>query len=397
MVVSEQSGEQSESGEYIPEHAPHWQAEPFIPVPPAELKNFLTQSLASEDARHAFSRGCEKILYKTREAALTLHEKIDEAYALLDPDRDTSLVIEHTDQEQREAAEQLSLWMREAFERANYEEIPRSTLEEACKVSSLWGVPIHVDLNIFRHLNVYARGDVVGKRELRALRNLYRGELVDVEIYRRLVVLFQVLPEMKIEGEGQADRYYLRMFKNIPKADVDMLLPGTKIRFGWFDHTKILIPSLGGLGVSLWKIVRIVLLVAVITTSKLLVLIGLVGATIGYIARSVTSYFNRKKHYELNLTRSLYFQKLDSNAGVIYRVLEEAQQQEYREAVLALYALISSPNPLSINEVVSVGKTKIREALGVEIVFEAMDAIEILAAIELIEIRGESIHLVQRY
>jgi hypothetical protein len=177
------------------------------------------------------------------------------------------------------------------------------------------------------------------------------------------------------------------MFKNIPKADVDMLLPGTRVRIGWFDRTRILVPSLGGIGMTLWKLVRLVLLVAVVTTSKLLIVLGLLGATLGYIFRSVTSYFNTKKNYELNLTRSLYFQKLDSNAGVIYRVIEEAKQQQCREAILGYYALLSpaddSGNSTSFQKrrrLRRCGERVIREALGVEIQFEIDEALAALQA-----------------
>ncbi|MVD21648.1 DUF3754 domain-containing protein, partial [Vibrio cholerae] len=46
-----------------------------------------------------------------------------------------------------------------------------------------------------------------------------------------------------------------------------------------------------------------------------------------------------KEKYQLNLTRSLYYQNLDNNGGVICRVLDEAEEQELVEAILA-YALL---------------------------------------------------------
>src|SRR5437868_3174186 len=38
-------------------------------------------------------------------------------------------------------------------------------------------------------------------------------------------------------------------------------------------------------------------------------------------------------------TRSLYFQTLDSNAGVLMRLLDEAEEQECRETLLAYFCL----------------------------------------------------------
>lgn len=84
--------------------------------------------------------------------------------------------------------------MRDLLATADYAELSREELDAAVQVAILWGVPLHVDLNIFRHLAVFARGDVVGMREHRHWKRLYRKQLVEVPIYRRLVVLFQVLP-----------------------------------------------------------------------------------------------------------------------------------------------------------------------------------------------------------
>ena len=35
--------------------------------------------------------------------------------------------------------------------------------------------------------------------------------------------------------------------------------------------------------------------------------------------------------YRLCLTRNLYYQNLDNNAGVLFRILEEAEEQELRQ------------------------------------------------------------------
>ena len=47
---------------------------------------------------------------------------------------------------------------------------------------------------------------------------------------------------------------------------------------------------------------------------------------------------NTKRRYMLNMTQSLYYQNLDNNAGVLLRLLEEGEQQEACEAILAYFA-----------------------------------------------------------
>ena len=37
------------------------------------------------------------------------------------------------------------------------------------------------------------------------------------------------------------------------------------------------------------------------------------------------------RQYQLNLTQSLYYQNIDNNAGALFRLLNEAEEQEFRE------------------------------------------------------------------
>jgi hypothetical protein len=70
--------------------------------------------------------------------------------------------------------------------------------------------------------------------------------------------------------------------------------------------------------------------------------------------RSFYGYLRTREKYQLNLTRSLYFQNLDNNAGVLYTLLNEAEEQEFREIVLAYWLLwrggMQSARPSELDE-----------------------------------------------
>ena len=55
--------------------------------------------------------------------------------------------------------------------------------------------------------------------------------------------------------------------------------------------------------------------------------------------RSFRGYLQTKERYQLSLTESLYYKNLDNNAGVLMRLIDEAEEQENREALLAYYFL----------------------------------------------------------
>src|SRR5262249_43672473 len=64
--------------------------------------------------------------------------------------------------------------------------------------------------------------------------------------------------------------------------------------------------------------------------------VSLVG---GYGYKQYAGYASAKQAYHLQLTQSLYYLNLDSNASVLTHLLDEAEEQECREALLAYYYL----------------------------------------------------------
>src|SRR5262249_50291492 len=74
-------------------------------------------------------------------------------------------------------------------------------------------------------------------------------------------------------------------------------------------------------------------------THPSMVVWGLATGAVGYGTKSYFSYLSLRQRYNLNLTQVLYFQNLDTNAGVLYRVLDEAREQEWRELLLTYYGL----------------------------------------------------------
>ncbi len=182
-----------------------------------------------------------------------------------------------------------------------------------------------------------------------------------------MVVIFRLHVDDESQESLAASAVHLRMFKNIPKQDVDTLLPGTRVRISGIDRVKIIVPSLGGFLMSFRRLVQTALLFAMFTLHWSAIFVALL---IGYLMKSLFSYFQTKKKYQLNLTRNLYFQKLDANAGVGYHVIEMGHQQWLLEAILAQYAILTSDNGLSIRRLRRKCERLIREAINVEVDFQ---------------------------
>src|SRR5207302_3823298 len=70
-----------------------------------------------------------------------------------------------------------------------------------------------------------------------------------------------------------------------------------------------------------------------------------VALVLGYGYKTWYSFQVSKQTYSLQLTQSLYYQNLDNNGGVMYRLLDDAEEQETRETLLAYFYLWRYADP----------------------------------------------------
>jgi hypothetical protein len=145
------------------------------------------------------------------------------------------------------------------------------------------------------------------------------------------------------------------------------------------DRAKIMFPTLSGVSLAAIKIV--------LAWGSTLAMWGLIGGTLGYGVRSVYGYLNTKQKYQLNLTQSLYYQNIDNNAGVLHRVLDDAEEQEGREAILAYYFLWTNQSPagLTAEELDHQIEAFLRTEAAREVDFEISDALAKLQRFGIVE------------
>lgn len=413
----------------IQEDAGHWSIEPYIPLKTDMLVDYLVhRSELSESLRAEFRQRCGVIDRLHHERTGAYHRQFTSLYASVDPDSDCKPLLSNSGGDSNDALqdpppvatedkklsthsatsesfqqnfatgetgscdsalaesgaekaasseqgktetiepmEQVIELLGQIMDDAGYKKVGHADIEKCVGVASQWGVPLHVNLDLLEQLVVYARGDIMGTRFQRRLRKMYRMEAFEIPVYQRMVVAFRLKSELQGDEALSTDKMHLRMFKNIPKEDVDTLLPGARVRISGLDHVKIIVPSLGGFLMSLRKIAQYAILFAVIALHWSLILVGLL---IGYLIKSTLGYFEAKKKRELKLTRNLYFQKLDTNAGVGHRIIQQAHRQRTCELVVACYALQTADEPLSPRRLRRRCERILREAVGVEIDFQ---------------------------
>jgi hypothetical protein len=404
--VTRSLNDASTSG-FIRDNAPRWSIEPFIPLQISTLVDYLIgRAELDPSEEQPFRQFCSEVDRIQHERSGSYHASFRDSYAPLDPDNDSrdpqtdsagdqqpqtpipdtgETEGEPEDTTTEKTADVISL-CEEVLGQAGYRRLDHEDIERCAGVVSQWGVPLYVDFELFEQLVVFARGDIIGEKLRRRLRGLYRRESVAVPIYQRMVVLIRLRADDKSDEKLTASALHLRMFKNIPKQDIDTLLPGTRVRISGVDHIKIILPSLGGFLMSVRKIAQYALLFAALALHWTAILVCLV---IGYLVKSVLSYFQTKNRYQLNLTRNLYFQRLDTNSGVGYRMIQQAHRQSSIEMMLAYYAVRTSREPISTRRLRRRCERIIREAIDVEVAFQAEPALKRLVGMNALTQDGE--------
>lgn len=362
--------------------------EHFVPLRKADLLELLCGrpelTVAQRDALRRLFRLVEATFHYEFHARL---EALKTAYAAFDPDSDT-VDREPLTSDDADRVNGLFRQLDALLARGNYRRLSRDDVVASLSAMGEWGLRVDLDFDVFERLEVYARGDRTLWRVRRRWRNGFRARPEEVGVYQRLVVAFRLLPHKRLGREADAHTVFLKMFKDIPRHDLEMLLPGSRARMSYVDRAKIALPTLSGLGMTGWKVLQGALTVAVTGRAGVLAFLGLVGGTLGYGGKSLFGYLRTKEKYQYTLTRSLYYRNLDNNAGVLFRLLDEAEEQEFREALLGYFVLWRDGEERTAPEIDAAVERLLREAAGLEVDFEVQDALKKLVRLGIV--RGEN-------
>jgi hypothetical protein len=375
--------------------------EHFIPLRIADLVEFLAAGKGAKTEAPALSLDDQRGIRRLAELLgdhfhHTFRDRflrIKDAYSPFDPDRDTVNVVSLSSEEKAQAIKSLFDEIKGLLERANYKELTIEQANEVMKGSSLWGIDLDVDWTVFDHIIMYYRGDAPGPRTVRRWWKLWKREEIQVPEFNRLVLVLKQNPHKRLGKDADTSSVFMKIFKDMPKADIEMVLPGTRIRLTKLDRGLIFYPLVSGFALLLYKVLSDFLefkdIFSIATSISLSWSLAVLFAGYGY--KSYSSYASKKTAYTLRLTQSLYYQVIDNNAGVFFRLLDEAEDQEVRESLLAYFYLWRNigERGLPLDELDDRIEQDLDQRLGVRMDFEIGDALDKLHALGLIQKEGE--------
>jgi hypothetical protein len=309
--------------------------------------------------------------------------ELKERYAPLDPDTDCIFLKGHSQALTHGADEAFLGAFETALIRANYRLLESSTLEYAIQAPNEMGLTYIPNLGLFEHLRVYVRGSAKIVRTRRDPRKLLRKQELTLDGYQRVIIALKFRDGTDLGPYARSDVLYLRLFKDVPHVDLEMHLPeqGTRVKMRLRDKAQIASPLVIGLPTLAFK-----LLFASLVSPW-----AIGGVLLGPISAGLNSFFGfqrAKQRHLHHMIRHLYYLTLASNASVINHLIDSAQDEEFKEAVLAYYFLWrhrDDPEPWDKERLDAHIEAFITAKTGLEIDFEIGDALDKLTRLGLLQ------------
>ena len=245
------------------------------------------------------------------------------------------------------------------------------------------------------------------KRDTRTnYRKFLRKEEFDVPIYRRLVLLFKLKPfavrvkEVMAEKnitekeaakivtrmrgslptEVKEDNIYIKLFKNIPRNDLEMVFPNTRVRFRLLDKIKLGVTGGGAVGMGLVGTAG-KLAAGGLTVANPIALLGAVAGLGGIAFRQGVNFMNQKQRYMVVMAQNLYFHAMADNRGVMIKLSERGAEEDVKEEILLYSVLAKETAKRSDLKLIDAAVEKyLRTTFDIQVDFDLPDALDRLIA-----------------
>ncbi|KAB2061246.1 hypothetical protein ERO13_A10G069850v2 [Gossypium hirsutum] len=209
------------------------------------------------------------------------------------------------------------------------------------------------------------------KMEL-SIRNLISKTTIQEPTFDRIIVVYR----KKSEGREKERGINIKHFKNIPMADLEIVLPEKKN------------PGLTPMDWVTFIASALVGLVAVITSlempkADLWVIFAILSTVVGYCAKTYLTFEANLAAYQNLITQSMYEKQLDSGRGTLLHLCDDVIQQEVKEVIIAFFILMEQ-GKATAKELDQRCEDLLREEFGESCNFDVDDALAKLEKLKVI-------------
>src|SRR5580704_5286291 len=198
----------------------------------------------------------------------------------------------------------------------------------------------------------------------------------------------------KIRGGAVLFKY----FRHIARADLKALFPNVRVMMSLSDHLTLGVPAIvGGIPIliKLASTVTVLFLVA----GFYLGLTGTIGdndaeralaalsglfALGAFMLRQWGNFHRQSLIHQKQLTDNIYYRNVNNNSGIFNYIIGEAEEQDWKEALLAYYGLLTAAAPLTREALGARIGELLARVFGVSVDFETDDALARLKRLDLL-------------
>jgi hypothetical protein len=375
--------------------------EHYIPLRKSDLIDMLCKdSRLDFREQPPFRQFCKLVAAVWHFEYLATLDALKDSYAPFDPDSTTRPLKPIAPEDRPARMDRLFERFVEMMERANFKRMSRKDIEAAIEGgASDWGVNMYVDFDVFERLELFSRGEGPITRIKKHKLFFWKKTEKKVDAYRRLVLLVKMRKHKRVPETVDVKGVYAKMFKDIPKLDLEMVLPGTSLQMPVAQRYKLTGSVLGTLGwgfyqvftdlmAGIYKLAAMTYEAASAATGVLWGPFLLLG---GYAYKQYAGYQVTRQTYSKMLTESLYYQSLDNNLGVITQIMDEVEEQECRETILAYFYLWkhAPAEGWSGEQLDDYVEMELEGKLNMKVDFEVDDALAKLEKLQIVTRQGD--------
>jgi len=242
----------------------------------------------------------------------------------------------------------------------NFEKVSNENLHAAMEEEGIFPVSCVIDFDAFEYYEIYYQGTRTSKEEIKTWIP-FKSKEIEFKLYDRIVFFYKVKNQEFFESNpkktqpGIPGKIYIKFFRNIPESDLEMMFPNPKPEMKFIHKMQIFLPLLAGFGVLIQKTIIGPKFYNTGTNPLeeglsygLIALLIVLG---GYVLRTFLGYKNVVQSFLGEIAQSLYFKDKGNNQGVFSMLIDSAEEQECKEALMAYYFLLTTKKKMNQDQI----------------------------------------------
>ncbi|XP_010524227.1 PREDICTED: uncharacterized protein LOC104802361 isoform X2 [Tarenaya hassleriana] len=231
----------------------------------------------------------------------------------------------------------------------------------------------HIDIKIDSDKDsLYIERIRIEKLKL-SISNLLKKITIQEPTFERIIVVYR-----RVAGKRESERnVYVKHFKSIPMADMEIVLPEKKNPgLTPLDWVKFLVSAAIGLTTVISSVS--------LKNADIRVIVAILSTLIGYCVKTYFTFQRNLVDYQSLITRSVYDKQLDSGRGSLLHLCDEVIQQEVKEVIISFFMLMRQERATSKEELDEQSEAFMKQEFNENCNFDVDDAVKKLEKLGLV-------------